>query len=330
MSDIEYKIALVAPTRVGKTSLVSSILHSAQSALAGTAVSMTANGPTARRISDNVNELEAALAHGTFEPEAIRNSTSDKSIYELGFEVAKTRVSLRILDYPGGWLSGRTAEWESCMNWVKDASVLLIPVDAVVAMQAVTLSEQQAARHRLDIDTVIGVARQWAKQRKIARKPGTVLLVPVKCESYVKGPGASRETTQKLYGRVVNNLYEQLQNVLDEELAGFEGVSAYYVPVSTMGCVDLVDSNWKPAEDGKLECHATFRVLPPGKRKVEGALDILSLISRQIMEAEESADSNIFRQVLRMLTGEGRAIRDELVKLKTMSLSPRVHKLFPR
>jgi len=323
MSDNEYKIALIGPTRVGKTSLISSILAEAQSALSGTPASMKARGSTFARITDNVNELAGALAHGTFEPEAIRNSTSDLSTYELALEVGKSRLPINILDYPGGWLSERGPEWEKCADWISESSVLILPVDAVVAMQCATVAQEQACRVRLGIAAVTDVVREWAKARKLANAAGTLILVPVKCETYLIAPGATRETAEKLHRRLVDELYEDMFAALVAETCDSDLISSYYAPVNTIGCVDLVDAGWEMAEDRYLECHPMFRVLPPGKRKVDGALDVLILLARRLASAESSQARNPLSNLWRYVTGESRDLRAAIRKLNDMKLSHR-------
>lgn len=323
MSDNEYKIALIGPTRVGKTSLISSILAEAQSALAGTPASMKARGSTFARITDNVNELAGALAHGTFEPEAIRNSTSDLSTYELSLEVGKSRLPINILDYPGGWLSESGPEWDQCSDWISQSSVLILPVDAVVAMQCATVAQEKACRVRLGIAAVTEVVREWAKARKFANVPGTLILVPVKCETYLTAPGATRETADKLHRRLVDELYEDMFAALAAETGDSDLISSYYAPVNTIGCVDLVDAGWEMAEDRNLECHPMFRVLPPGKRKVDGALDVLILLARRLASAENSQARNPLSNLWRYVTGESRELRAAIGQLNDMKLSQR-------
>lgn len=323
MSDNEYKVALIGPTRVGKTSLVSSILAEAQSALAGTPANLKAKGSTFARITDNVNELAGALAHGTFEPEAVRNSTSDVSIYELALEVGKSRLPIRILDYPGGWLSEQGPEWEDCADWISQSSVLILPVDAILAMQCATVAEEKACRVRLQIAAVTEIVREWAKQRKLANVPGTLILVPVKCETYLVAPGATRAKAEKLQRRLVDELYEDMFASVAAEMGDSGLVSAYYAPVNKIGCVDLVDAGWEMADDRHLESHPIFRVLPPGKRKVDGALDVLILLARRLASAESSQERGALAKLWRYLTGESRELHSAITRLNDMKLSQR-------
>lgn len=323
MSDNEYKIALIGPTRVGKTSLVSSILAEAQTALAGTPASLKAKGSTFARITDNVNELAGALARGTFEPETIKNSTSDVSIYELALEVGRSKLPIRILDYPGGWLSEQGPEWDECAEWIRQSSVLILPVDAVLAMQCATVAEEKACRVRLQIAAVTEITREWAKGRKLANTPGTLILVPVKCESYLVAPGATRASAEKLQRRLVDELYEDMFAAIGAETNGPDLVSAYYAPVNTIGCVDLVDAGWEMAADRNLESHPVFRVLPPGKRKVDGALDVLILLARRLASAENAQDRSSLSHLWRYLTGESRDLRAAIGRLNEMKLSQR-------
>jgi hypothetical protein len=274
-----------------------------------------------------VNELAGALGHGQFEPETIRNSTSDRSVYELALEVGKSSLPIDILDYPGGWLQRGGPEWKECADWIKASSVLVLPVDAVVAMQCATVAEEKACRIRLAIEEVTEVVRDWAKARVGANAPATLILAPVKCETYLVAPGATQGTADALQKRLVRKLYGDMFAMLAAEVEDSSLVSAYYVPVNTIGCVDLVDAGWAMAEDGNLECHPIFRVLPPHKRKVEGALDVLILLARMVASAEDAQGRNPFKNLLRYLTGESSQLRAAIARLNGLSLSPRAHQI---
>lgn len=330
MSDQKYKVALIGPTRVGKTSLVSSILAEAQQALASTPVTLKAKGSTASRINENVDELAGALAHGTFEPQAIGNSTSDISYYQLSLEVGKSTLPISILDYPGGWLSEQGDEWKQCAEWINDSSVLILPVDAVLAMQCATAAEEKACRVRLKISAVATIVREWAKGRSAQQVPGTLIVVPVKSETYLVAPGATRASAEKMQRRIVEDLYESVFAAVAEETRGNDLVSAYYAPVNTIGCVDLVDAGWELADDGKLESHPVFRVLPPGKRKVDGALDVLILLIRRLASAENTENRGSLATLWRYLTGESRELRVAITRLNEMKLSPRAQAIKSR
>lgn len=323
MPENEYKIALIGPTRVGKTSLVSSILAEAQVALAGTPASLKAKGATSARISNNVDELAGALAHGTFELESIRSSTSDIGIFDLSLDVGKSTLPIKIMDYPGGWLSEQGPEWEKCANWINKSSLLILPVDAVLTMHCATAAEEKACRMRLKIAQVTSIVRDWAKERKSANAPGTLILVPVKCETYLVAPGATPELAEKLQSRLVDVLYADLFAAIAAEMDGSDLVSAYYAPVNTIGCVDLVDAGWEMAEDMYLESHPVFRVLPPGKRKVDGAMDVLVLLARQLASAEDAQDRGTLKDIWRYVTGESRELRAAIGRLNDKQLSPR-------
>ena len=176
---------------------------------------------------------------------------------------------------------------------------------------------------RLKITQVTSIVRDWAKERKVLHLPGTLILTPVKCESYLVAPGATRALAEKLQRRLVDELYEDMFAAIAAEMEGSDLVSAYYVPVNTIGCVDLVDAGWEMAEDMYLESHPVFRVLPPGKRNVQGALDILVLLARQLASAEDLQDRSSLKNLWRYITGESRELRAAITRLNDTKLSQR-------
>ena len=136
MPEIIYKVALLGPTRSGKTSLISSVLADAQEFLVGTPAKFRAIGSTLKRIQENRQELDGALAAGSFNPGALAGS-QDLTTYELSLSVGKSALPIRILDYPGGWLTDNTPEFEEVRDWINECNILILPVDAVVARELI-------------------------------------------------------------------------------------------------------------------------------------------------------------------------------------------------
>ena len=123
---LPYKISMLGPTRVGKTSIVASLLHGGEQMLIGTSVTMSAGDPsTERRIALTSQALEGALKAGAFRPESLEQ-TVEPSRFSLlldpGVEGAGIRFEL--LDFPGGWLNPitrrpeREADWQECLRFI--------------------------------------------------------------------------------------------------------------------------------------------------------------------------------------------------------------------
>jgi len=326
MPEIIYKVALLGPTRSGKTSLISSALAEAQDFLIGTPAKFKATGSTLKRIQENRQELDGALAAGSFNPGALAGS-QDLTIYDLSLSVGKSILPIHILDYPGGWLTDVTPEFEEVENWIKECNILILPVDAVVAMECRGEKENIAARHRLNTAAIEDAVQNWARERVQRKSPGIILLVPVKCESYFSDHGGRRDRSAELRQRVLEKTYKGALDRVRGEGQGSQMLSVFYMPVDTMGCVDLVTADWEKAPDNELECHARYRVRGKGQRSVLGAGDLLVAIAKMIAQAEKSAERNFLVELWRWITDEDKALVAAIKALSDRPWGARVTKV---
>lgn len=333
--NIEFKVAIVGPRRVGKTSLITALLSESQKLLAGTPVSIAPVGTTEARIAQHKNDLRGALLAGEFHPGAL-GGTQAPFTFTLAMTVNKTGIVWAILDYPGGWLDARTrgsendAEWEKCRRWVADSPVLLLPVDASVLMEATLKRERITAQNLLQIGQTEELAREWAKGRAVARQPGLVILAPVKCESYFNDNGGLVDNKEELYRRVVQT-YKPVIDAVRQEMAGTMGLSVQYHPVDTFGCVELQSAEWRPvegaSENAPLMFSATYIVRPPGEPTPKGAGGILISICRQIVEAQSGKGRGFLAELWAWLTGSKRRLRQAVEDLSKVELGTRVRML---
>ena len=333
--NIEFKVAIVGPRRVGKTSLITALLSESQKLLAGTPVSIAPVGTTEARIAQHKNDLRGSLLAGEFHPGAL-GGTQAPFTFTLAMTVNKASITWAILDYPGGWLDGRTrgsendAEWERCKKWVSESSVLLLPVDASVLMEATLKREKITAQNLLQIGQTEELAREWAKGRAVARQPGLVVLAPVKCESYFNDNGGLIDKNEELYRRVVQS-YKPVIDAVRQEMAGTTGLSIQYHPVDTFGCVELQMAEWQPpagaSESSPLLFSATYIVRPPGQPNPKGAGGILVSICRQIVEAQSGKGRGFLAELWAWLTGSKRRLRQAVEDLSKADLGQRVRML---
>lgn len=334
--NIEFKVAIVGPRRVGKTSLITALLSESQKLLAGTPVSIAPVGTTEARIAQHKNDLRGSLLAGEFHPGAL-GGTQAPFTFTLAMTANKTSIVWAILDYPGGWLDARTrgsendAEWDRCKTWIADSSVLLLPIDASVLMEATLKREKITAQHLLQIGQTEELAREWAKGRAVARQPGLVILAPVKCESYFNDNGGLRDDSNQLYGRIVQ-AYKPVIDAVRQEMAGTTGLSIQYHPVDTFGCVELEAAEWQPpggaaADTGPLLFSATYIVRPPGQPVPKGAGGILMAICRQIVEAQTGKGRGFLAEMWAWLTGSKRRLRQAVEDLGKADPGPRVRML---
>ena len=141
--ELVFRIGLVGPSRVGKTSLITALLRDSQRLLQGTPVSLRPLGTaTEKRIAQHRRELDGSLLAGEFTPGALRG-TEEPFTFQLLLDsgVRGTGIRLELLDYPGGWLDpatrphDRDGDWQACQRFLQQCSVLLVPVDAAVLME---------------------------------------------------------------------------------------------------------------------------------------------------------------------------------------------------
>ncbi|MDT7578841.1 MAG: hypothetical protein QOK35_101, partial [Pseudonocardiales bacterium] len=171
--ELAFRIGLVGPSRVGKTSLITALLRDSQRLLQGTPVSMRPLGtPTEKRIAQHRRELDGSLLAGEFTPGALRG-TEEPFTFQLLLDsgVRGTGIRLELLDYPGGWLDpstrphDRDADWQACQRFLQQCSVLLVPVDAAVLMEPTSAAQLRAVPSILTTPEVGEVVRQWLKER---------------------------------------------------------------------------------------------------------------------------------------------------------------------
>ena len=298
--ELDFKIGIVGPTRVGKTSLIASILRDSQRLLEGTPVSIGPREPgTERMIAKHQKELDGSLRAGEFNPGAVAGN-QETFTYKLKIDpgVESAGINLSVLDYPGGWIDAehrpteRESDWQECKQWMTESTVLLVPVESAVVMEAVAKRHQKAVPHILTSYEVGQVAREWAKARAHRpNEPALLVFCPVKCESYFADNGGLRDLGADLF-HAVRDLY-------DDVLAGVRGESSHvkmvYAPVDTIGCVEIIKANWNgsAAAPGGFEFSADYRVRHPGRQAVKGADAILVALCRHLVDAKKRAEAQI-------------------------------------
>lgn len=285
-----YQIGLLGPSRIGKTSLMSTLLADGRVALTGTRVDLTVQDPpTRRRLQQHVNQVRASFEVGEFNPQSLKGN-SDSFLYRMRLSLPTDdaqAMDIEVMDYPGGWLFEEHKQAIAVERFLEASSVLLVPVDATVVMEAVTRDQVYTARELLAVEEVADRVRRWAKGRARHRlEPAMLVLVPVKCESYLADSGAARDRSEELASRC-HKWYEVLADCARRE-APDAPLSIWYCPVDTMGCVELLSGEWTAPSDespGGFTTH--FGVRPPGEHRTRGMDDVLTLLFRHWITAAE-------------------------------------------
>lgn len=319
---IVYKIGMVGPSRVGKTSLITALLRDGQRLLEGTPVSMRAIGtPTQKRLNQHRRDLDGALLAGEFDAGALGGS-QEQFTFQLLLDpgVPGAGIELQLLDYPGGWLDpdnrppGAEAQWEECERFLEQCSVLVVPVDAAVLMEATATSHLRAVPTILAIPQVTDVVRLWLKRRnERPDEPALLLLCPVKCESYFADNGGRRDLSATLL-QWVRKVYQQVIEAVPNEAREVRSIRTVYCPVDTIGCVEIVRAEWLPEPDrpGALNFLAHYGVRPPGVQSILGTEDVMVALCRQLVGARQKVEQREADQVQdRAAAAQTFADRDE-------------------
>ncbi len=332
----DYKIGIVGPTRVGKTSVITALLSETQGLLAGTGVSMKAIGATETVVADSNHALNGSLIAGEFNPGSLA-STEETFTYELVMSVGASPAKLRlaILDYPGGWIDAqkrppeRAEDWIKCQAWLAESTVLMVPIDAALVMEATTSQQNAAALKLLQIELTTEVVRDWIKARFNQDEQGLLLLVPVKCEKYFDDNGGYRDDSLRLWARI-KQFCDPLLSCIHQEVKGARElghdveIKIQYHPIDTIGCVELKWANWLPTEEGSLLFEADYRVRDPAKRRPLGAASLFITLCRHITDQESGKKRGLFNRFWRWLTGQNRELLQAIQSLKDKPLSSRV------
>jgi hypothetical protein len=335
-TDASFKIGLLGPSRVGKTSLVTALLAQTHKLLEGTSVAMhTVGRATEQKLVRNRADLEGDIFAGEFSSGKLE-STKEPFIFKLGLDpgVPDSQINIDLLDFPGGWLDPDerpdqySDDWEKCRAFITQSTILLIPVDAALLMEATDAGQRRAVSRLLTIVAVQEVARDWAKERnQRPAEPGLVAFCPVKCESYFNDNGGRTTKAKELSER----FHKYYADVIDTVRNEAPGVTMLYAPVDTIGCVDLIDAEWPLDAHGNASFKASYRIREPRKISRVGADDVMRAVCRQLVEGRRALsaeqgeelsyraaqarqyaerDEGFFRNVWIWLNGE-RGIREQ-------------------
>jgi GTPase SAR1 family protein len=294
-TDATFKIGLLGPSRVGKTSLVTALLAQTHDLLGESGVTINwADRGTESKLVQNKQDLEGDLLAGSFSPASL-GSTMEPFTFRLKLDpgVPGSEIGIELLDFPGGWLAEKTrpasaaADWIASRQFITQSTALLIPVDAALLMEASLGVHWRGVSSMLTIAAVESVARDWATERK-RREPEPALLVfcPVKCESYFTDNGGIKNRSAELERR----FHDTYGAVIRAVRQAAPLATLLYAPVDTLGCVELVDAEWPEPEAGQVSFSATYRIREPKIVSRVGVDDVMRAICKQLVEGRRLLD----------------------------------------
>ncbi|MBM7774326.1 GTPase SAR1 family protein [Actinokineospora baliensis] len=326
--ELLYRIGLAGPSRVGKSSLVVSLLRDSREQLGGYPLHLTAADlGTERRVAKTTAELDNSLIQGEFRSDALAGNV-EAFTFQLRLAAGPKSAGLRIelMDYPGKWFNPRTrpddsvADWAACKDFIANASVLVVPVEAIVLMEATGTRQRAASKQLLALEEVAKTAEWWATSRGQYRdEPALLLLCPVKCESYFADNLNATDRSTELHEAVRTTYAKVIDTVRDNA----PHAEIAYCAVDTIGCVSLVRADWTE-EGGQPVIRAKYRVIGDGEEMSFKGIDhLLTLLLRHLVDAQHRALEILAVQRERAAAeAEALAIRNEgLIGNLLLSLS---------
>lgn len=347
-------VAMLAPTGAGKTSLLSTVVKYIKDNL------NVADGfgikPCNRKDEVVLNTFNSDL-HTKIEAEDFKfdsgflpgNADARKFEFEITLKSqADTEVKQKfvVMDIPGAWLEpdrrSSASGWEDFKQHLYSSRIVWIPVEATVLMEVKqNSSNQKKLSGQISCREVVeSLLKDWAQFRHRDGLPASALFVMTKCETYHSKDDSKnnvkadlcRELFMKYYGPAIDQIRKECSQV---EIG--------YVPVETIGCVKLVDSDWISEEGKRPYLSCEYNVVPPRRRVIAGAESLVSPIleysvvqiqveldnmSDNAKKVFDENDSSIFGRLKNWLQGNTK--RAKYTAAEVEKLRPSLEKLGAR
>lgn len=176
----EYKITMLGPTGVGKTSLLTAIYEKFEDTAGRLEITIDPESTTLLKIQECLSNLKSLTRKSNevrLQPgEGVRGTAGATSFYfNMGIRGRSPSLSLYFQDYPGSWLNSNPQEMEQVLDFLRESVAILIPIDATAMM------EKNGKYHEyINLVTTVTVLLKKAYQN--IDSPRLVILAPVKCE----------------------------------------------------------------------------------------------------------------------------------------------------
>lgn len=299
-----FRVAVVGPSRVGKTTLLTAVLSDTRKLLAGTPVTVSMDEPTESRVRRQEKDLRRATEMGEFDAAAL-GGTQEINRYHVALHSdgdQLIQIPFDLLDYPGAWLDvdernkypHAVTAWPDYLDHVRQSIMLLVPIDSAVLMEAVLPKQKAAVGELLGLLDVEDVGEKWAKARQQnPHEPAVVVLAPLKCEKYFSDNGGHGHDEARLRARVREKYARLLEIVASETVGRYKPVRVVYAPIDTYGCVELMEARW-PSVPGRdlpdFEAHYRFRGRPP-QIQVRAAGTVMQELCRAVLDGQAELEA---------------------------------------
>lgn len=273
-------ISLVAPQRVGKTTLTALVLGDTTKALPAPFKVSPGTDADQDRIAKHNRALHAAIVSEDFifNPEpGIKGTGQEIVMYTFKIEFQELVQPFALMDIPGGWFRGSQNRppdlWEQYKEHLHTSIALWVPIDSVILAEALDPAERKKSRQLLMTTDVRDIVQEWAKYRRLKdQEPAILCFVPMKCETYF-----SQAMNRRIPEHFFTGFINEYQLVLDAAKEACPHCKVYYTPVESIGCISLNHIEWNLENDEVFEVDeqtvpvsVIYKTIPPYYQKIAG------------------------------------------------------------
>ncbi len=224
----EYKITMLGPSGVGKTSLLTAIYEKFEDTAGKLQITIDPESKTLIQIQDCLKKLKSLTQKHNdirIKPgQGVKGTNSESSFFfNMGIKGKNPSLSLHFQDYPGGWIASNPENIDKVVEFLRESVAVLIPIDATAIM------EKNGKYHEyINLGTTVTALIQRAYQN--LDSPRLVILAPVKCELYMQ-----KQKGEELLRRVDEEYKKLIEFFQSENLRA--NVAVVKIPVQTVGNV---------------------------------------------------------------------------------------------
>lgn len=223
----EIKITMLGATGVGKTSLLTAMYDQFENTIGQTNLQLIPDLKSNAILQEKLGELKSLVDE--FEATGGIQQTRrgvHSFIFDLGKKGGKPSIRLNFQDYYGDYLNANApiSDQETVQNLINESVIILITIDAPALMEA-------KGQYNDLINKPLQIKNILAKAFQELKEPRLVILVPIKCETYLQ----NAKSTQELLRRVKDEYANLLGFLSSERLLPW--VVTVVTPVQTVGKV---------------------------------------------------------------------------------------------
>ena len=227
----EIKITMLGARAVGKTSLLTAMYDQFENTIGQTNLQLIPDLKSNAILQEKLGELKSLVESQDEDIEATGGIPPNRGgvksfIFDLGKKGGKPSIRLNFQDYNGEHLNANAlvSDLEKVQNLINESVIILIAIDAPALMEA-------KGQYNDLINKPLQIKNILAKAFQELKEPRLVILVPIKCETYLQ----NAKSTQELLRRVKDE-YANLLGFLSSDLL-LPWVVTVVTPVQTVGKV---------------------------------------------------------------------------------------------